>query len=133
MEDSTCYVTVYSGNVDILYKGGGKMKLTPNQYAIIKPDTFFVHNLPLFDVHVKSDRSWLTGTYDFVNKPLFMIINRAARSNRFKVIYARKPRQRVTGSIYADYHMLNLVGELHSRFGGFGYSVNKAKKTVTID
>jgi hypothetical protein len=131
-EDSACYVTVYAGNVDILCKGA-KMGLQPNQYVVFKRDTFFVDNLMLFDVGVKSDRSWLTGTFDFVNKPLFMIINRAARTNHFKVIYARKPRQRVSGSIFADYHMLSLVGTLHGMFGGFGYSVDEPNKTVTIN
>jgi hypothetical protein len=62
-----------------------------------------------------------------------MLINRVARTNHFKVIYAQKPRQRVTGSMFADYDMLKLVGDLHSNFGGFGYFVDRANKQATID
>lgn len=131
-EDSLSYLTVYKGMVNVLVKGG-KMGLIPGQCAIFKKDTVLVNNLPLFDLNVKTDLSWLTGTYDFVNKPLYLIINRAARTNHFKVTYVRKPKNRVTGSIFTDYHMLSIVGLLHSSIGGFGYSVDERNKTVTID
>lgn len=130
-EDSVCYIVVYEGEVDILQKGT-PCGLMPGQYVIFKGDSFEVENLPLFDVKVKSDQSWLTGTYDFVNKPLYLLINRVARTNHFTVTYARKPKNRVTGSIFADYHMLSNVGSLHSSVGGFGYSVDEAGKTATI-
>jgi len=131
-EDSLSYLTVYRGMVKVLVKGW-KMGLMPGQCAIFKKDTVLVNNLPLFDAKIKTDLSWLTGTYDFVNKPLYLIINRAARANHFKVTYVRKPKNWATGSIFADYHMLTIVGSLHSSIGGFGYSVDEINKTVTID
>jgi hypothetical protein len=97
-EDSVCYVSVYKGMIKLKFKNWN-YGLMEGQYAKIT-DTIQIVNMSGYEFRLEMDRSWTKkGNYQFINKPLFTVINRIARVHGYNVRYLRKPVTLVSGEL----------------------------------